>query len=449
MLYWNSPYETMPRKELDEFIDRRVTHTVRYAHEFSPFYHELFNRTGIKPSDIKTRDNLKKIPIINSQDILENQPPKTQNFMFWSAPDNQRARILETSGTSAEPKSFLLTHDDYRMLGDEYARAYIAGGISSKDLGLNLCPYGINISGFVATMGIETLGASVIPLGISPNPPRLAVIKRYRPSFISALPSFILRYTKELERSGTDIKSLGIRKIFVGGESLTEEQREYLNENWDAKTFNLYVATETFLGHDCSYFSGLHLSEDYAILDVRDENTMENLEQGKDGNGVLTTLVEPGKYRGMVLINFDTEDIFHVIGSDSCECGRTLTRISSPTRIGELINVGCKIGEPYINSITYRRENLAMGLTGEWEGKYGRDESEQQHVLRLSLETKHEISSQELEKVRQQILSGSYELGETTKAGILRLEVESVPTGSLEIYKKPGKSAGRRFFRAR
>lgn len=170
----------------------------------------------------------------------------------------------------------------------------------------------------------------------------------------------------------------------------------------------------------------------------------------KKGLGVLTNLVEPDKNTGTALIRINMEDMFSIVGRNTCDCGRTLPRISPPLRTGGTINPGCKIGELYISSILYRPENLALGVTGEWEGPYRFDKSEQQWVVRLRVEMKRgvtDISNTKMREIISQILTGSYEIGETANRNVLVFEIEPRKYMDLDIYKKLGKTETWRFFR--
>lgn len=213
MPLWNPERERMSRRKLEEHTDLCSSYTVRYANQFSPYYHRLFTQNGIDPNDVRTRVDLRRVPITSSKTILSNQKPKISGFDFLSSPQ-RNVRYIETSGTSqrGENKSLFLSYDDEEIIGDVYARAFTAAGVTEEDVGLNLCPYGVNISGYAAEMGMRIIGTGIVPLGISPNPPKLSIIQKYNPTFITCLTSFMCRFTKEFENDGIDTTKLGIEK---------------------------------------------------------------------------------------------------------------------------------------------------------------------------------------------------------------------------------------------
>lgn len=143
--YFNEDIETMEREDLDALVEERIRYTVKYAYENSPFYRKWFGRRGIKPSDIRTHDDLRELPIITGETIRENQPPETRDFEFKCLPWEDIFTIHETSGTSGRPKAFFLTWDDWNRYAEKYARSFVSQGFGEGDRVVVCASYGMNV----------------------------------------------------------------------------------------------------------------------------------------------------------------------------------------------------------------------------------------------------------------------------------------------------------------
>jgi len=443
MRYWNKTIETMPRSELRRLQRKKLLYTLEYAYSHSPFYHSLFDEMKVKPSDFKKIDDLMKLPIITKKDIIQNQPPQSDSFRFFSASREQRFTQHYTSGTKGVPKIFSLTRDDWDISRETTARAYTMEGIGEGDLVLNCFPFGINVSGLISMEGFRATKTDVIPAGIMPFPPKIDLIKLHKPTTILGIPSYIDRLSRELEKGGMNPKNSGLNKIVVAAEPSTQARRDKLAETFNAQVFDLYASTEgKAIASECIAHKGLHIvGEDYLIVEVANPETKDRLSEGEVGIDLITTLVDPGRYIGSVLINYHHGDQFSIVSEEECECGRTLKRISHPTRADDAVIIsGAKLDPSDIEAVVNRPEHL-LYLTGEYEAFVDFDEKEKVNILTIRVDAKGKanvVPKEHSQKLKSDILAINYPLASETGSGGINLNLEIVDEGSLEVY-RPGK----------
>ena len=382
MDYYNETIETLQRDELDTLVENSIHYTVKYAYEHSPFYRKWFDKHGVSPSDVKSHDDLRELPLISGSVIRENQPPKTHNFDFKSISWKDVYTIHETSGTSGVPKSFFLTWDDWLRYAEKYARAFVSQNFGAGDRVVICASYGMNVGANTMTLGAHKIGMSIIPEGKCTFPVR--IIQNYKPTGIVGSVFKLLRLAKRMKSEGMDPKKSSIKQLIAGGESFSEESRNYLEEVWDVPVYNTYGSTEGTMCGECRVKAGLHVPEDLVHLDVYNPTLEDFVKDGECGRIVLTTLLPEGGKTGNLLINYDTDDTTVVVSRDKCSCGRTHMRIMNPQREAETVYVG---GFPFnkvdVEQGVFQRENMEY-LTGEYEAFIYGDSEEA--TLRVSME---------------------------------------------------------------
>ncbi|MEM5861336.1 MAG: AMP-binding protein [Candidatus Aenigmatarchaeota archaeon] len=460
MRYWNEKIEKMPRNELNKLINKKTRYTVRYAYEFSPFYHKLFDEIKIKPDDIKTpEDVLKKVPVITRREIVENQPPFADNFYMFSAPPGTGYTRPYTSGSTGLPKICRRTFDDWEMSREACARAYTAAGIDKDDIVLDILPFGINVSGLASLFGFyRTVGAEVITAGISDQPSQVELIKIHKPTVIFGMPCYVDRLSRKLELAGMNPKSLGIKKILLVGEASTEEKRNKIAEAYNAEVYDIYASDEgDLMAFQCTPNQsdgktdvGLHVNEDLSLLYAVDLESKSFLCEGETGSDWLVTLVEPGRYKGMVLLGYSHGDRFAIQSEERCEvCCRTLKRITHPTREKDELRLGPVRIDLSEFEIAVNRPKVRKYLTGEWEVEKWFDENEKMyHVILPSstIFTSKDVPPYVKEEIKSFLFRAHYPLYAVTRPGqeIATFDVKIVDEGNLEIYSKRGKSTSQR-----
>ncbi|MEM5861374.1 MAG: AMP-binding protein, partial [Candidatus Aenigmatarchaeota archaeon] len=377
-----------------------------------------------------------------------------------SAPPGTGYTRPYTSGSTGLPKICRRTFDDWEMSREACARAYRAAGIGKNDIVLDILPFGINVSGLASLFGFyRTVGAEVITAGISDQPSHVDLIKTHKPTVIFGMPSYIDRLSRKLELAGINPKNVGVKKILLVGEASTEEKRNKIAESYNAEVYDIYASDEgDLMGFQCVPNTsqnkndvGLHVNEDISLLYAIDLESKSFLKENEEGLDWLLTLVEPGMYKGMVLLGYHHGDTYSVISEEKCErCGRTLKRITHPRRIKtNEIKIGPVKIELSEFEICVNSPPMRKFLTGEWEIEKWYDETEKLYHLILRVDAKGKaknVPKNLAEEIKSALFKAHYPLYAVTKPGqeIATFEVKIVDEGQLEIYSKPGKADSKR-----
>ncbi len=352
--------------------------------ENSPFYRKWFHENGINHNDIKTHEDLLKLPIISGKKILENQPPSTIDFNFRSVESRTVFTIHETSGTSGNPKSFFLTWEDWERYAEKYARAFVSQGFGPGDRVVVCSSYGMNVGANMMTLAASKVGFTIIPEGRSTFP--LRVITSYKPTSLVGSVFKLLELAREMTKAGIVPSESSVKSLVIGGESFAEEARSYLSEVWKCKVYNTYGSTEGTMCGECTEINGLHVPEDLVHLDIYNPSSNDFVRDGECGRIILTNLIPVGGKCGTILLNYDTEDTTVIRSKDKCSCGRTHMRILNPQREAETFWVnGVPFNRVDIEQGIFQRENMDY-LTGEYEAFLYRGTREGQTTLQLNIE---------------------------------------------------------------
>lgn len=458
-LYYNKEIETMDRGDLDSLIDEKVKYTIKYAYENSKFYKKWFDKNKIEIKSIKTHEDLKELPIITGDTIKKNQPPATNFFNFKSAKNKDIVTIHETSGTTGTPKSFFLTENDWEKYIEKYARTFKSQGFKSNDYLIVCTSYGMNIGAESMSLAAKKLKITTIPEGKCTFPIR--ILKNYKPTSIVGSIFKFLRLAERMKENKLDPQESSIKRLIAGGESFSEESREYIEEIWGVNVYNTYGSTEGTMCGECIEKKGIHVPEDLIHLDIYNSNTetdpnmrLENnstdsnldcsescfLKDGKEGKMILTTLLSKEDKAGTLLINYDTDDSSSVITRKKCGCGRTHMKIDNPTRDAETITMfGNSVNRVDIEAGVFQRENMEY-LTGEYESfLYG---NETENTLRISVEYK-DYPNLNKKIVENNFLSSFLRKNNDLKEKYYNDEFEIIfnflKKGKLEFYKIKGR----------
>ena len=323
------------RRYLKKYQLLKLKKTIHFSYENSPFYHKLFDKHSIKPGDIKSFKDLKKIPLTSSKDLRKPED-------FFAVKKKNFVKIFSSSGTTGPPKRIFFTKEDldsqiygirtglkllYGILETDNIRVTYDHGYGSDDWGVRYC------------MGnaIEKTGALSVFTGARlPADKELELLKTYDISVIMGTPSYMNSLTYDLKKL-YDIKKLNIREIMVGTEPLTKEIRKSLEESWNASVYQGYGLTEmgTSVAGECSEQNGMHVSEGDFLVEVIDPESEEILEPGNVGELVFTTLAR----KGMPILRYRTHDLGMVL-PDECSCGLPFKRIVIKGRTDKMITIG-------------------------------------------------------------------------------------------------------------
>ncbi|MBN2719558.1 MAG: phenylacetate--CoA ligase [Proteobacteria bacterium] len=317
---WNPAVETIPREDLEQLQLERLQATLNRVHRNVRFYRNRFEQMGIEPGDIRTREDLRKIPFTTKEDLRNNYP-----YGMFAVPLREVVRIHSSTGTTGKPTVVGYTANDLDAWSEVVARIMTAAGVTRDDVVQIAFGYGLFTGGFGLHYGSEKIGASVIPISSGNTRRQLMIMEDYRTTALVCTPSYAMFLTEIMEESGIDPERLSLRYGLFGSEPWSERIRGEIESKMGIIATDNYGLSEVMgpgVAGECLERSGLHLNEDHFIPEIIDPDTGEALPFGEKGELVLTTVTR----EAMPLIRYRTRDVTRLY-LDECPCGRTLIKM--------------------------------------------------------------------------------------------------------------------------
>ena len=324
--YWNPVLETLPREKLQQLQLKKFQNIFKWAYEHSPFYRRLYTEAGIEPGDIKTLDDIRKVPKTEKAMLraIQGKDPYPYGEIL-SVPLEQVTEYRQTSGTTGQPVYHPETWQDWEWSSEAWAYALWAQGYRNTDRVFLPFGYSLFIAFWAAHYAAEKLGCEVVPGGVLDTEARLLKMQELRATALMATPTYVLGMADTARKKlGIDpAKDLYIKKITCAGEpgACIPATKKRIEEAWGAKVYDQVGATE--IGHwgfTCQAQAGLHVLEAFHLVEIEDINTGESITgPGKRGSMVVTTFdrfAHP-------CIRFDSKDVIEWNPIEKCECGRT------------------------------------------------------------------------------------------------------------------------------
>ena len=324
MSIW-SKEETLPREEIRKIQLERLQETVSRVYEKVEPYRKKMYEAGIKPEDIKSLDDLKRLPFVTKQDMRDNYP-----FGLFAVPKTDLVRIHASSGTTGKPTVVGYTQGDLDTWTECVSRIACMGGATKDDVAQICFGYGMFTGALGLHYGLEKVGATIIPSSTGNSEKQIMYMKDFGATLLVATPSYALRLAEVAREMGLDpIKDLSIKTLLVGSELLTDAMREEMHKYWgaDVKITSNYGMSELMgpgVSGECLEVCGMHINEDFFIPEIIDPVTEEVLPEGEQGELVITCI----KKEGIPLIRYRTRDITRLF-YDKCKCGRTFCRMEN------------------------------------------------------------------------------------------------------------------------
>ena len=312
--------ETFSREEIEKYQLERLHKTLEHCMN-SPFYRERFAREGLKPSDIKTLDDIRKIPFTTKQDLRDTYP-----FGIASVPLDQCARLHSSSGTTGNPTVILHTKNDLDAWANAVARCLWMVGCRPNDVFQNSSGYGMFTGGLGFQYGAEKLGMLTVPAGAGNTLRQIKFFTDFGTTVVHAIPSYASRLFEVMQEKGIDPRrDTKLRTLMIGAEPHSEDTRRRIEEMLGVKAYNSFGMSEMCgpgVAFECPEQNGMHIWEDYYIVEIVDPDTLEPVPDGEVGELVLTTL----KREAMPLLRYRTRDLTRILPGD-CPCGRHHKRL--------------------------------------------------------------------------------------------------------------------------
>lgn len=293
--------------------------TVAHAYHNSPFYRERLDRAGVHPDQVRSLDDLRRLPCLSAQDLQDDYP-----FPLRSVPFERICRIHASSGTTGKRKVLAYTRKDLDDWANMFARCYEMAGLSLLDRVQIAVGYGLWTAGVGFQAGCERFGAMAVPVGPANTEIHCQMLVDMQSTVFCSTASMALLIAEEIERRGIQ-KQLALKKMIFGAERHSLRMRQRVREITGVdELFDIPGLTELYgpgSGLECSAHQGIHYWADYYILEILDPDTLEPMPPGEPGEMVVTTL----RKEAAPLIRYRTRDLTRLI-PEPCPCGNLLPR---------------------------------------------------------------------------------------------------------------------------
>lgn len=319
-LYLHPELETLSRSRLEKLQMERLQQTLARCMRI-PFYKQRFAACGLRPEDIRTLDDVQKLPFTTKQDLRDNYP-----FGLSAVPLEEVVRLHSSSGTTGTPTVILHTQHDLDEWANAVARCLYMVGLRKGDIFQNSSGYGMFTGGLGFQYGAERLGMLTVPAAAGNTKRQIKFITDFGTTALHAIPSYAGRLYEVMEEMGIDPRrDTRLRTLIIGAEPHSDEQRRRIEQMLGVKAYNSFGMSEMCgpgVAFECPEQNGLHIWEDYYIVEIVDPQTLEPVPDGEVGELVLTTI----NREAMPLLRYRTRDLTRILPGE-CPCGRHHKRL--------------------------------------------------------------------------------------------------------------------------
>ncbi|MEJ5260203.1 MAG: phenylacetate--CoA ligase [Anaerohalosphaeraceae bacterium] len=389
-MIWNEKIETMPLEDLKNLQSERLVKLVRYVYDRCPVYRKKFEEAGVSPSDIRSIDDITKLPFTTKIDMRDNYP-----YGLFSVPREEVVEIHVSSGTTGNPTLVGYTREDIKLWSEVMARALCCAGAKPDDIIQIAYGYGLFTGGLGFHYGALEMGLTIIPTSSGQTKRQLKIMQDFQPRILACTPSYCLYMAEEAKEMGLDPRKGSWRIGIFGAEPWSEAMRKEIEETWNMTATDIYGLSEIIgpgVSQECTYKEGLHLFSDVFYPEIIDPETGKHVPEGQDGELVITTLTK----QAIPLIRYRTRDIVSMTTAP-CRCGRTSPRTSKiKGRTDDMIVVRG------INVFPSQIEHVLLGIEGT-HPHYQLVIDRQAHKLdevEIMVEVDEKIFSDEIKQMR-------------------------------------------------
>ena len=323
MKYWDEKHECMSREQMRALQSERLIETVKRVYEHQAPYRKKMDEIGLKPEDIKSVDDLTKLPFTVKQDLRDNYP-----YGLFAVDMDDIVRIHASSGTTGKQTVVGYTQNDLDMWSDMVARVFTAAGADKKSIFQIAYGYGLFTGGLGAHYGAEKIGAAVVPISVGNTSRQVRTLVDFGVTHIACTPSYVIYLAETLKEMGIKKEELKLKYGIFGAEPWSDEMRKKIEDELGITAIDIYGLSEIVgpgVSFSCEENNGLHINEDNFIPEIINPETGEPMPEGELGELVFTTITK----EGLPLIRYRTRDICS-LSYEKCACGRTLARMSKP-----------------------------------------------------------------------------------------------------------------------
>ena len=320
MRSWDPRIEEMPREDLQRLQYRLLKTLVYRLYSFSPFYHERMRAGGVHPDDIRTLEDIRKLPFMVKRDLRDNYPDK----LFVSGPDDL-VRYHVSSGTTGKPTVVGYTKQDLNNWTTSLARGLVSCGLGRGDVLQVSYGYGLFTGGLGLHYGAERIGATVLPTSVGNTERQIELMQDLHTTAIACTPSYLLHMGEVAEKMGVSIRDdTGLRMGILGAEPWSDTMKHRIEEWLGIRAYDIYGTSELSgpMFCECTEQKGFHVWGDLAYIEILDPETGEPLGPGEKGELVVTMLQK----EALPMIRYRIGDITSY-DDGVCSCGRTHPRV--------------------------------------------------------------------------------------------------------------------------
>ena len=354
MQYFQKEIETMSKADKRALQSERLVKIVKYAYENQTPYRAKMDAIKLKPEDIKSIDDIYKLPFTVKQDLRDAYP-----FGMMARPKKDLVRLHASSATTGKLTVAGYTKGDLDVWGECAARSLVMAGGSADSTVHIAYGYGLFTGGLGMHYGGEKLGACVVPASAGNTQKQIQLLVDFGADIICCTPSYIIYLAEEIEKMGLKIgEDIKLKGGVFGAEAWSEGMREDIEKRLGLRACDIYGLSEIAgpgVACDCEFKMGMHFQDDHFYPEIVDVDTLNPLPYGESGELVITTLTK----EGMPLIRYRTRDIAS-LNDDPCPCGRTSVKLNKITGRSDdmLIIRGVNVFPSQIESVLLKHSEI-------------------------------------------------------------------------------------------
>lgn len=321
--YFQKEIETASSEQIKQWQNERLVKQVRHVYENVPYYRDLMDKKGVTPDDIKSTDDLHKLPFISKADLREAYP-----YGLLAKPLSECVRIHSTSGTTGKRVVAFYTQHDIDLWNDCCARAIVAAGGTKEDVCQIAYGYGLFTGGAGLDGGSHKVGCLTLPMSSGNTERQITFMRDLNATILCCTPSYAAYIGETLHEMGLTPDDIKLKAGIFGAEPWTQAMRRDIEKSLGIKAYDIYGLTETSgpgVAFECCEQTGMHINEDHFIAEIIDPDTGEVLPDGEKGELVFTSITK----EAFPLLRYRTRDIC-VLTRKKCSCGRTFVKMSKP-----------------------------------------------------------------------------------------------------------------------
>lgn len=387
----------MPREEIKRIQSERLVWQVARMYDRVELFRKRMDEKKLKPEDIKSIDDLSKLPFSYKQDLRDYYP-----YGLFAEPLKNIVRTHASSGTTGKQIVVGYTRHDLEMWADCMARQLAAAGTTAEDVVQVSYGYGLFTGGLGAHAGAERIGATVVPTSSGNTARQIRTMVDFGTTVLCCTPSYAMYLAEAIEDAGLRDK-IRLKSGVFGAEPWTEDMRHAIEDSLGIKAFDVYGLSEIMgpgVSYECECQNGMHVNEDMFVPEIIDPDTGEVLPEGAQGELVFTTLTK----EGFPVIRYRTRDICS-LNYEQCECGRTFVRMNKPTGRSDdmMIIRGVNVFPSQIEEVLLR---ISEGVTPNYQIIVGRENNTD--TLDINVEMTEKLFADDvksIEKIERNIVS--------------------------------------------